>query len=113
VCSSDLLNVRAQAAAALGKIGDMRAVPAITARLADENAGVRVQAAQALGVLKVQSSMPMLTERLYDDYWWVRFRAAEALYLLGAPGLAVLHSFQGAQDDAGVIARQILGEKSV
>jgi HEAT repeat protein len=60
-----------------------RAVTALTAMLADTDAGVRASAAEALGDLFARSAGPALTALLDDPEAGVRARAARALGEIG------------------------------
>jgi beta-lactamase regulating signal transducer with metallopeptidase domain len=75
--------VRERAAAALGELGDHRAVPALIEALRDEDAGVREHAATALRELGDRQAVPALIETLGDEYAVVREHAATALGILG------------------------------
>jgi vesicle coat complex subunit len=63
--------------------GNERAVTALTAMLADTDAGVRGSAAEALGDLCARSAGPALTALLDDPEPAVRARAARALGEIG------------------------------
>lgn len=104
-------DIRIQSIDALGRIGDARAAKIIATHLEEKSAVIRLHAAKALGQLGQVATMPQLAARLDDADWWVRFRAAEALFLFGDKGIALLGSISGQQTRAGIIARQVLGEK--
>ncbi|MDF3052844.1 MAG: lyase domain protein repeat-containing protein, partial [Geminicoccaceae bacterium] len=77
--------VRAKAAAALGRLGDRRAIGYLLEHLLTDPAPfVRVRIAASLG----QIGGPEVTERLVrslgDPAWWVRMRSVEALEQIGA-----------------------------
>src|SRR5688572_10529224 len=77
--------VRAKAAAALGRVGDRRAVGYLLQHLLTDPAPfVRVRIASSPG----QIGGPEVTERLVralgDPAWWVRMRSVEALGQIGA-----------------------------
>jgi len=81
--------VRAQAAEALGKIGDRYAVPPLIACLRDLNRdkNVRIYAALALGQLGDALAVEPLKAALdRDPDQFVSFAAAQALERLGVPG---------------------------
>jgi HEAT repeat protein len=80
------LNLRAQAAAALGKLGGPKAERALERALTDEAWQVRAQAAKALGRLGRTEAAPLLAKAMPDVNWWVRLNCAEALARLGAVG---------------------------
>lgn len=83
--------VRQGAIAALGELGERRAVPAITTRLRhDTEAGVRTEAAYQLGTLGDESVLPDLRAAAVEDpseqvRRWAQ-RAIEALSSLAEPG---------------------------
>ena len=80
------LNLRAQAAAALGKLGGPRAEGALERALVDRAWQVRAQAAKALGRLGRAEVAPLLADAMPDTHWWVRVNCAEALARLGDEG---------------------------
>ncbi len=55
----------------LGKLKDLRAVPALIAALEDRDPNVRGSAAEALGKLRAQDAVPKLLGLLNDDEWVV------------------------------------------
>ncbi len=57
---------RLNAARALGKLGNMRAVRPLSALLHDEDTGVRATAAEALGSIQDKRAIPALTQALQD-----------------------------------------------
>lgn len=57
---------RRHAVEALGKFGDLRALPTVVKALRDKHANVRVSAAAALGQIGDPSALPALTEALRD-----------------------------------------------
>ena len=78
--------VRAKTAAALGRLGDRRAVPALLERLlTDPAAFVRVRIASALAQFDGPEIVDRLVRALGDSAWWVRMRGVEALEQIG-PG---------------------------
>ena len=76
---SAIASVRQSAAAALGRLGDRSAVPALAGALSDTAPGVRREAAKALGSIKDARAVPVLVAALRDDDRNVRFYAAYAL----------------------------------
>ncbi len=81
-------NLRWTTALALGKIGDVRAVPALIAALEDEDLGVRRRAVEALGKIidkcgKVDSVVSALCGAMKDNDEVVRRYASEELNKIG------------------------------
>jgi HEAT repeat protein len=102
-CIDDLdRDVRARAAAATGRIGDRRGLPAVRIALQDTEWPVRAMSAKALGQLGDTGSIAGLCASLRDPEWWVRANAGEALHALGAPGVNAL---VGMLDDQDQFAR--------
>jgi HEAT repeat protein len=81
--SSDL---RAQAALALGKIGNPDDLPALIEAASDETWPVRALAASALGMIGDVSTISTLRELTVDREWWVRLNASRALANIGPAG---------------------------
>jgi hypothetical protein len=80
------LNLRAQAAAAIGKLGGPQAQRALLEALGDPAWQVRGQAAKALGRIGHPGAAHTLALAMPDSSWWVRVNCAEALARLGADG---------------------------
>jgi cyclophilin family peptidyl-prolyl cis-trans isomerase/HEAT repeat protein len=76
--------VRRRAALALGRIGDLSAVPTLVTALSDSEEAVRGTAAFSLGLLGDAQAVPALQTALSDTSAIVRGRAAEGLGLIGA-----------------------------
>jgi HEAT repeat protein len=73
-------HVRREAAVALGKIGDNRALEPLSAMLKqDPDSNLRANAAQALGKFAWEEAIPALKSALDDEDLFVRELAAEAL----------------------------------
>jgi cyclophilin family peptidyl-prolyl cis-trans isomerase len=82
--------VRRRAALAIGRVGLAEGVPALVARLSnDQEPEVRQMCAFALGLLARQDAVRPLRMALADAAPIVRGRAAEALGVIGAPEAAV------------------------
>ncbi len=81
-----LTDVRAQAALALGKIGNPEDVPALQKATEDEDWPVRAQVANALGMIGDLSTIPTLKRLSVDEEWWVRLNASRALANFGPAG---------------------------
>ncbi len=95
--------VRAQAAAALGRIGDVTAVPLLIAALGDPEHWVRLRALEAIEAI-VPDDTAALEVALADPNRDVRFRAALALDRLGI--LEQAFADLGGDDDLRVVAAQ-------
>jgi HEAT repeat protein len=77
--------VRAKAAASLGKLGDHRAVTYLLDHLLTDPAPfVRARIAGALGQFNDTEVIDTLVRALGDPAWWVRMRSVEALEPIGA-----------------------------
>jgi hypothetical protein len=85
--SADDPLVRRQAADALGRIGDRRAVEPLIGTLKDQDSLIRGQAVQALGRIKDPQAVPPLVAVLNgrEQPSHVRMNAAEALGAIGDP----------------------------
>lgn len=77
--SAPVWEVRREAVAVLGRIGDRAAVPALVTRLTDDTAWVRAQAAEALGWIGDSEATGALTRQLQDPSDVVRLQAVRAL----------------------------------
>jgi HEAT repeat protein len=95
---SDDLNMRAQAAGALGKTGGPEVPAALVAALDDPAWQVRAQAANSLGTLGGDDAVTALARAIHDESWWVRRNCADALARLGERGLRMLVSLQSSSD---------------
>jgi HEAT repeat protein len=83
--------VRAKSAAALGKLGDRRAVTYLLDHLLSDPAPfVRARIASALGQFADNEVIDRLVRALGDPAWWVRMRSVEALEQIGAAAEAPL-----------------------
>jgi HEAT repeat protein len=76
---SQAMGLLEEAAAALGKIGDPAAIPALEGLLRDSYVSVRVRAARALGEIGDRRAVPALTAALEDRSEGVRAAARAAL----------------------------------
>jgi HEAT repeat protein len=92
----------ANAARALGQLGDIRATAALIALLRDSRPWfVRVAAAAALGALEDPAAAPALVEGLDAEEWDLRNAAARSLVALDPDGLdAVISSMDTISDRA-------------
>lgn len=79
---------RWQAAEALGRLRDSRAVPALCAALEDGEPNVRGRAAGALGQIGDAAALSALSRAQKDPYAYVRSAAAIALGRIGTPAAA-------------------------
>jgi hypothetical protein len=104
--------VRGQSAAALGRIGSERVIPALQAALADQDQSVRVQAVRGFGRLGGERSAQILGEvLLYDADRRLRRTAAWSLGQLDSE-LARSYLDAAARDSDSVVrktAKQVLG----
>lgn len=83
--------VRAKAAAALGRLGDRRAVTYLLDHLLTDPAPfVRARIAAALGQFAGTEVIDRLVRALGDPAWWVRMRSVEALEQIGPSAEAPL-----------------------
>jgi HEAT repeat protein len=83
---------------ALAQSGSERAVPALTAMLADGRDATLAAAAKALGRLSAREAIPELRSLLDHHYPAVRLAAAEALYRMGEDtGRQVLQAFASSE----------------
>lgn len=81
-----LADVRAQAALALGRIGNPEDVPALQDAAGDEAWPVRAQTANALGMIGDLSTVSTLQKLSVDSEWWVRLNASRSLANIGPAG---------------------------
>jgi HEAT repeat protein len=72
-------DVQIKAVAALGEIGDEKAVGALINELSDEDGSVRCAILLSLGKIGSKQAVPKLIEVLNDTIWYVRRDAAVAL----------------------------------
>ena len=84
------IDIRARAAAALGRIGYRPAAAQLLDALQDSAWPVRAMAAKSLGSLRIEAAVPLLCEALRDREWWVRANSAAALRALGPAGADAL-----------------------
>jgi HEAT repeat protein len=75
--------VRGNAVEALGKIGDILALPDIIIALEDSDQVVRATAAEALGAFRDTRSEEELKKALSDQEWSVRLNAVKSLGKIG------------------------------
>ena len=92
------VDLKAQAALALGKIGDPDDVPALLTSCEDEEGPVRAQAAKALGMIGDISTIPTLQRLTSDRDWWVRLNASRALVNMGPVGERALVEVLASED---------------
>lgn len=92
------LDVRAQAARALGHIGDPSDVPLLLDCARDEGWPLRTQAANSLGRIGDLQALPVLRDLVSDREWWVRVAAGKALANMGRAGEKVLVELLDSED---------------
>ena len=108
----DDIDIRARAAAAVGRVGHRPAIPALLRAMEDPAWPVRAMAAKALGAMQVEAAVPQLRAALRDQEWWVRANGAAALRHLGPAGIEALQDMRNDSDRfARDQARAALGEK--
>lgn len=106
--------VRASAAAALGRVAEPAAVPALihTVR-ADTSARVAVAASEALGLIGDPGAIPVLREALAADGYRQAHTAAQALLRLGPAGRDALTESTLAEGSVAAHAREALATAQV
>ena len=95
---AEIPDLRAQAALALGKIGNPDDLPALVEAGSDEAWPVRALAASALGMIGDVSTIPTLRELTVDREWWVRLNASRALANMGPAGEKALAGLLEGED---------------
>ncbi len=89
-------DIKAQAALALGKIGDPDDLPVLLEASGSKDWPVRAQAANALEAIGETSTIPVLQRLTVDREWWVRLNASRALANMGPAGeRALVHVLEG------------------
>lgn len=108
-------NVRANAAEAIGRLGDRRkTTPAIKRLLRDSEWIVRAHAAKAAGALGDKRLIQELVSLLRDQQWWVRQNSALALERIGPPAIPYLAAMLSDPDRfARNKAAEVLGRLGV
>ena len=91
-------DVRAQAALAVGKIGNPEDVQTLREAAGDEDWPVRAQAANALGMIGELAAIPTLQSLATDTEWWVRLNASRALANMGPSGERALAEILEGED---------------
>lgn len=101
--------VRASAAAALGRVAEFAAVPALIHTMrTDDSPRVAVAAAEALGLIGDQSAIPVLRQALTADGYRQAHTAAQALLRLGPAGQNTLADTALGPGRAAAHAREAL-----
>jgi HEAT repeat protein len=96
ICHGENVDLKAQAARALGKIGNTEDVPTLLELCEDEEWPVRAQVANSLGMIGEISTIPSLQRLTTDQEWWVRLNATRALANMGQGGeRALLEVLEG------------------
>jgi HEAT repeat protein len=96
-------DLAADAARALGQLGDSKATAALIALLRDGRPWfVRVAAATALGALEDRAAAPALVEELDTEEWDLRNAAARSLVALDSDGLDAVIKAMDTIPDQGV-----------
>lgn len=104
----DFWLVRANAAQALARIAEPRAVAPITLALADGEAKVRMAAMDALAAFgsAATAGTPHVAQLLKDPAWQVRTSAADALAAIGSKD-GITYLVDRLQEEAGRVAEDI------
>ncbi len=124
ILNRENVDLKAQAALALGKIGNPEDVPTLLALCEDEEWPVRAQAVNALGMIGETSTIPTLQRLATDQEWWVRLNAARALANMGSAGeRALVEVLEGPDHfarhraastlEAQGVTRRMVGELSI
>lgn len=79
-------DLRAQAALALGRVGDPENLDVLLRATRDGSWPVRAQAANALGIIGDTTDISELSRLASDGAWWVRLNACRALANMGPRG---------------------------
>lgn len=104
-------SVRREAAIALGRIGDARAVEPLIQTLKDQYDYVRREAAYALGIIGDARAVEPLIQALGDEDSYVRGDAAEALAKVGKPAIEPLtKALKGGDSRVRDAAKGVLGK---
>ncbi|MBD2100505.1 phycobilisome degradation protein NblB [Leptolyngbya sp. FACHB-261] len=91
--------------AALGELGDPKAIHLLTKALASDTDLVRTAAVGALGELGNPEAVPLLVPFAQDPDWQMRYRVVQALGRLGGPeALSVLQQMQN--DESELVSRE-------
>jgi HEAT repeat protein len=91
-------DLRAQAALALGKVGDPEDLDVLLRATRDGSWPVRAQAANALGMIGDTTAIPDLSRLAADGAWWVRLNTCRALAGMGPRGEEALVGLLRSQD---------------
>jgi HEAT repeat protein len=104
---------RMYAMSSLGKLGELRAVPVLSAALSESDALLRTYAAAALGRLRAPGFPAALLQLLRDSSWQVRVEAAKAV-ADGAAGdeageeLVKMLQYRARRDDVAQVRREAI-----
>jgi HEAT repeat protein len=105
------VRIQADAAGALGRLGDVRAKILLTELLAHRWAPVRLKALEALGKTGGPDIVKLLAPYLESETWEEKLTAARALATSGVQGLKVLQDFEKKhEDETSDLIRQVLEE---
>ncbi|NNG03612.1 MAG: HEAT repeat domain-containing protein [Inquilinus sp.] len=103
--------MRAEALAALGRLGHPDAVDAVIGGLVDSEWPVRVQAAKCAAAVGIGEAVPLVERLVEDPVWWVRHQAAESLSSFGEVGHAALERLALHNTPGALVAQRTLFEK--
>lgn len=102
--NSPSLTIRAEAAIALGNMGDSRAVEPLINHMYDNESPMRWHAAEALGKLGDPKAIPVLLKALYDKDKFVQQKADNAIWKINRRGLYQLILAFSNQDQNVVVS---------
>ena len=108
----DRSEVRAEAAAALGELGDARAIPGLIKRLNDGDQATRQCAAIALGTLRSPEAWDALVLALREGPADLRYQAASSLAEIDAPrSYEPLVAALGDAESAGAVRDRVVARR--
>ena len=100
--------LRMYAADALGKIGDVRAVPALKEIFSEQDALLKAYAASALSNFDAEGVVDILMQGLRDSNWRVRLTAAKGLGEIGATEALDILIYKAKNDPENVVKMEAI-----